>query len=147
MPTVNSVENWWTEVTKALLLGFIALAVLLHQTFIRGAGFVPTGASQLMLWVTVVGIVGYATLRQDLTVGYWLSALTGLLYLVFTGILMAGLFGPLPSDGPAIGFVLGPLAQGLYAVVLIVATVLALRERGKTDEVRERSPHGATDSQ
>ncbi|AUV84501.1 hypothetical protein C2R22_23435 (plasmid) [Salinigranum rubrum] len=147
MTNAITVKNWWTEVTKALLLGFIALAVLLHQTFIQGAGFVPTGASQLMLWVTVVGIVGYATLRRDLTVGYWLSALTGLLYLAFTGILMAGLLGPLPSDGPAIGFVLGPLAQGLYAVVLIVVAVLALRERGTTDEVRQRSARGAEDPQ
>lgn len=147
MTSQTHVTNRWTEVTKALLLGFIGMAVLLHQTFVHGGGFVPTGASQLMLWTAVIGIVGYATLHRDLTVGYRLSALTGLLYLVFTGGLMMGLLGPLPSGGPAIGFVLGPLAQGLYAVVLIVAAVLALRERGAADEVRERRARRATDPQ
>jgi hypothetical protein len=141
------VENWWTEITKALLLGFIGLAVLLHQSFVQGAGFVPTGASQLMLWVTVVGIVGYATLRQGLTVGYWLSSLTGILYVVFTGILMSGLLGPLPSGGPAIGFALGPVAQTLYAIVLVVASYLALQERDATGEVNEKRSQEPTSAQ
>jgi hypothetical protein len=143
----ENLKNWWTEITKALLLGFIGLAVLLHQSFVQGAGFVPTGASQLMMWVTVVGIVGYATLRQGLTVGYWLSSLTGILYVVFVGILMTGLLGPLPSGGPAIGLVLGPIAQTLYAVVLVVASYLALREHDATGEVNEKRSQETTNVQ
>jgi hypothetical protein len=91
-----------------------------------------------MLWVTVVGIVGYATLRQELTVGYWLASLTGILYVVFTGLIMTGLLGPVPTGGPVIGFVLGPIAQTLYAAGLVVASYLALRERGATGEASER---------
>lgn len=144
MTTTEGVESRWTEITKALLLGFIGLAVLLHQAFVQGTGFVPQGASQLMMWVVVVGIVGYATLRQDLTVGYWLSSLTGILYLAFTGATMSGLLGPLPSGGPAIGFVLGPVAQGAYAIVLIVAAYLAFRGRGAKATVNETERRGTT---
>lgn len=135
MTNVEAVGDRWREMTKALLLGFVAMAVLLHQSFVQGAGFVPTGASLLMMWVAVVGIVGYAALRRDLTAGYWLSSLTGLLYLASAGIIMSGLLGPLPSGGPPIGFVLGPIAQVVYAVVLIGFTYMAFRERRNTGEV------------
>lgn len=133
LQTQETDRHRWTEVTKALLLGFIGLNVLLHQSFIRGVGFVPDGASQLMMWVAVVGIVSYAVLRHDLTAGYWLSFLTGVLFLVFVGIIGSGLLGPLPSGGPLIGFVLGPVAQVVYAIVLIGSTYMALRERDKTE--------------
>lgn len=144
MTNAGAVESRWTEITKALLLGFIGLAVLLHQAFIQGTGFVPEGASQLMMWIVVVGIVGYATLRQGLTVGYWLASVTGFLYLAFTGAIMSGLLGPVPSGGPAIGFVFGPVAQAAYAIVLITAAYLALRERGSKASVSEAGNQGMT---
>ena len=147
MTTPEAVENRWNEITKALLLGFVALAALLHQAFVQGAGFVPAGASQMMMWVAVVGIVGYATLRRDLAVGYWLASLTGALYLVFTGLIMSGTLGPLPSGGPLIGLVLGPIAQVVYAIVLIASAYMALRERGEAGVVIETSDEGAADAQ
>lgn len=125
--------------TEAMLLGFVGLAVLLHQSFVQGAGFVPAGASQLMMWVAVVGIVGYVALRRGLAAGYWLAFLTGVLYLVSTGLIVSGALGPLPAGGPMIGFVLGPIAQGLYAAVLIAVTYMALRERGGKSDASERS--------
>lgn len=137
MIEVDTIENRWTEMTKALLLGFVVLAALLHQSFVQGAGFVPAGASQLMMWVAVVGVVGYVALRQDLAVGYWLSFLTGVLYVASAGIIVSGLLGPLPEGGPAIGFVLGPVAQVAYAVLLLVVTYVALRERGDASDVTE----------
>lgn len=114
-----AIENQWSETTKALLLGFVGMATLLHQSFVHGAGFVPSGASLLMMWVAVVGIVSYTMLRRDLTAGYWFASLTGLLYLASTGILMAGLLGPLPSGGPFFGLIIGPVAQVVFAVLLI----------------------------
>lgn len=127
-------ENRWSETTKALLLGFVGMAVFLHQSFVHGAGFVPPGASLLMMWVAVVGVVSYAMLRRELTAGYWLASLTGLLYLASTGVLMAGLLGPLPSGGPLFGLVIGPVAQVVFAVILIWSAYLGLSERGAPDE-------------
>lgn len=139
MTTTETAENRWNGMTEALLLGFVGMAALLHQSFVQGAGFVPTGASQLMMWVAVVGIVGYVALRRDLAAGYWIASFTGLLYLVSIGLIMSGALGPLPEGGPMIGLVLGPIAQGLYAVVLIAVTYVALRERGGRSDASESS--------
>jgi hypothetical protein len=146
MTTTDESGNWWHGVTSGLLLGFVGMAALLHQTFLQGGGFVPTGASQLMMWVAVLGIVAYATLRRDLAVGYWLSLLTGGVYLAFVGVLFAGVLGPLPEGGPLVGFVLGPVAQSAYAVVLILSAAVALRRAGGRREVataREEASPGA----
>jgi hypothetical protein len=137
MTTTETAENRWSGMTEALLLGFVGMAALLHQSFVQGAGFVPAGASQLMMWVAVVGIVGYVALRRGLAAGYWLAFLAGLLYLASTGLIVSGALGPLPEGGPVIGFVLGPIAQGAYAVVLIAVTYVALRERGGRNDVSE----------
>lgn len=133
----------WSETTKALLLGFIGYNVLLHQAFIRGIG-APEGASQLMMWVAVVGLVSFSAISSGLTPGYRLAALTGLLSLVFTGIIGAGILGP-PASGPVIGFVLGPVANAVYAIVLIVAAYMAVRE-GHHGTVRE-GHHGSSQAE
>lgn len=129
-----AIENRWSETTKALLLGFVGMALFLHQSFVHGAGFVPPGASLLMMWVAVAGIVSYAMLRRDLTAGYWFASLTGLLFLASTGIIMAGLLGPLPSGGPLFGLVIGPVAQVVFATILIWSAYLGLSERGTSGE-------------
>jgi hypothetical protein len=147
MTATEIAENRWNGLAEALLLGFVALATLLHQSFVQGAGFVPVGASQLMMWVAVVGIVGYVALRRVLTAGYWLASLTGLLYLAFIGLIFSGALGPLPEGGPVIGLVLGPIAQGAYAVVLIAVTYGALRERGSQSDVHERDSDVTAQSQ
>jgi uncharacterized protein YqgC (DUF456 family) len=134
MSASKAIENRWSETTKALLLGFVAMATLLHQSFVHGAGFVPPGASLLMLWVAVAGIVSYAMLRRDLAAGYWLASMTGLLYLASTGVLAAGLLGPLPSGGPLFGLVIGPIAQVVFAVILIWSAYLGLSERAASGE-------------
>jgi hypothetical protein len=147
MTTTDTAENRWSGTTEALLLGFAAMAALLHQAFVQGTGFVPAGASQLMMWVAVVGIVGYVALRRGLTAGYWLASLTGLLYLAFVGLVFSGALGPLPEGGPMIGLFLGPIAQGLYAVVLVAVTYVALRERGGRSDVSESGDDVAAQSQ
>jgi hypothetical protein len=120
--------------------------VLLHQAFLEGVGFVPDGASQLMMWVAVVGIVAYAAVRGDLAAGYWLSVATGVAFFVALGVMGSGLLGPVPTGGPAIGLLLGPVAQALYAVVLIVASYLAMRERRENSEAITGGDHGAADA-
>jgi hypothetical protein len=145
MTTENTNESRWTEITKGLLLGFVALNVLLHQAFVAGIGG-PEGASQLMMWIAVFGVVSYAVVRQRLTVGYWLSILTGILSLVFTGVILSGTLGALPTGGSLVGFVLGPIAGAAYPLVLIVVTILALRERDGTDEVRAMSDDGTAEA-
>lgn len=121
----------------ALLLGFVGLNVLLHQSFQRGIGG-PEGASQLMMWVVVVGIVTYPLLRADLDMGYWFSFFTGLLSIAFLGLIGTGAVGPpTPAAGSAIGFVLGPVAYAAYAIVLLATTYLARPDRDKAaDAVR-----------
>ena len=112
--------------TEALVLGFIALNILLHQSFIRGIGG-PEGASQLVMWVAVIGIVGYPLLQQNLLIGYWLAVITGMLGLVLLAIIGTGVLGPMQTGGPMIGLVLGPVAYGVYSIVLIVVAFVARR--------------------
>jgi hypothetical protein len=145
MTVEDRVESRWTEITKALLLGFVALNALLHQAFVAGVG-APGGASQLMMWTAVFAVVSYALLRRRLAVGYWLSILTGVLSLVFTGVIVSGALGPLPVDGPLVGFVLGPVAGAAYPLVLIVVTVVALRERDGTAAASAPSGDGTTEA-
>jgi uncharacterized protein YqgC (DUF456 family) len=135
----------WCEATKALVLGFVGYNVLLHQAFIRGIG-APDGASQLMMWVAVVGLVSYAAISSDLAVGLWLAAGAGLLSLAFNGIIAAGIVGP-PSSGPVLGFVLGPVANALYAFLLVVVGYMAVRERGKSAAPSDTSSERMLDAQ
>jgi hypothetical protein len=128
MTIVDGVGSRRRELTEALLLGYVGLNVLLHQSFVRGIGGVE-GAAQPMMWIAVVGVVSYATLRRDHPAGYWLSYLTGALGLAFNGLIGSGAVGIVPTEGSGVGFVLGPVAHVAYAVVLIAATYLAARER------------------
>jgi len=146
MTSTSAIESRWTETTKALLLGFVGYNVLLHQAFVRGIG-APEGASQLMMWVAVASLVAYSVARSGLTAGYWLAAGTGLLSLVFNGVIGSGVLGSLPNDGLSIGFVLGPAANALYAVVLVVVGYLASREHGRQREVGGTSGERAAGAQ
>lgn len=112
--------------TRGLLLGFVALNVLLHQSFVRGIGG-PEGASQLAMWVAVVGVVSYPMLNPGLPIGYWLTGLTGVLGFGLLAIIGSGMLGPMPMDGPTIGFVLGPVAYGVFSLFLIVVAYTKLR--------------------
>lgn len=105
--------------TKGLLFGFIALNLLLHQSFIRGIGG-PEGASQLVMWVAVIGIVTYPIMDQGIELGYWLIVLTGLLGLGVLAIIGLGVLGPMNTEGPLIGLILGPVAYGVFSLLLIV---------------------------
>jgi hypothetical protein len=134
MTTEKPVDNRWTGIVTALLLGYVALNVLLHQAFVRGVG-ASDGAAQLMMWVAVVGVVSYAALRQELDAGYWLAFLTAILSVAFNGLIGSGVLGIVPTEASGVGFVLGPVAHVAYALVLFVATYLALRERRHVDDV------------
>jgi hypothetical protein len=134
----------WTEITAAGVAGFVVLNLILHGTFLAGIGG-PQAATQLVMWVAVVGVAAFLLVRRGIGAGYLLSYLTGVLGIGVNVVVGSGLLGDLgaTSPSPVLGFVLGPVAYTALAVAVIAATYLARRERERGTDAGRRDPDPA----
>lgn len=124
-------HHHWNNITIALVAGFVAWNVLLWIAIELGrhSDHFPTGTAQPFAWVVAIGIIGYLLLQHAVRLGYLLSVLTALLGIVSMGLIAVGPHGPPPGDPavPVLFVVFGPGGYALFAVILIIATVLAWR--------------------
>lgn len=116
----------WTQWTVALLAGLVAFSILLVGLTVTDVPAYEPAAAAVFIWVTVAGVVSYWLVTDGERSGYLLSLLTGVLALLFVGLmatetLRAESSAPLVIDGylslsyGALGLLLAVVAG--YAVV------------------------------
>lgn len=129
-----SQTNKWQVITQAVIGGFVIWNTMLW--FAIEIDEYPFGAAAPVAWVTAVGVMSYLLLRQDFLSGYVLSILTGVFGLFSIGLILAGPHGPPPGEpaSPALFVVFGPGAYVTVAVILMISSYLAWRQRS---EIRE----------
>lgn len=131
-------QNRWNVAAQTLLAGFVAWNALLWVAIELGrhSQQFPTGAAQPVAWVVAIGLTSYLLLQRGFKAGYVLTILTALLGVVSLSLIAVGPHGPIPGEpaSPALFVVFGPGGYVGFAVILIVATILAWRGHG---DVRE----------